>query len=168
MNGGHCSLVVLMGAGSGPLRLHPSYPPASQISACAASRLCQPKRSASRSAAKAQKAPAHRVLEGAAFRGVLLFVPHSTSWPPSPLFPDGAGRVSTEAHTHQSLLLYFWHPLRCEAGQAYRAGRTCRTHRERSIRIEAAQPVAALVPSQSRPGRLRGAGYPAQLAYFTS
>lgn len=129
--------------------------------------------SANRSAAPAEALQRRRkrqprVLEGAAFRGVLLFVPHSTSWPPSPLFPDGAGRVSTEAHTHQSLLLYFWHPLRCEAGQAYRAGRTCRTHRERSIRIEAAQPVAALVPSQSRPGRLRGAGYPAQLAYFTS
>lgn len=62
----------------------------------------------------------------------------------------------------------FWHPLRCGAGKLYRAGRTCKTHCERSIRIEAALPVAALVPPQRRPGRLQGAGYPAQLAYFTS
>lgn len=107
MNGGHCSLVVLMGAGSGPLSLHPSYPLAPQISACAASRCCQPKRRASRSAAKAQKARVHRVLEGAAFRGVRLFFPYSTSWPPSPLFLSGAGRVSTEAQYPPESLAVF-------------------------------------------------------------
>lgn len=69
---GDTAILCMWGPGSGPLCLHPSCLPAAQISALAASRRCQGKRSASRSAAKAQQARASGVLADAA------------SWGPAP------------------------------------------------------------------------------------
>lgn len=156
--GGHCGLAVLPGARVCPLRLHP----------CRNLRLvckcCYGKRSASRSAAKATGARASRALCGSRISGCPALC-STFPWPLSSPFRSRVGSVTTEAHTHPSLLAVFWHPFRCKAGAEHSVGGNLQDLVASAL---SADTLPSYRLSQRPQGGLQQAANRARLAHFTS
>lgn len=159
-----------MRAGRDPLRLHPSCPLASQISARAASRRCQGKRSASTALQRRRKRESPETSPVLAFRGILLLVPHFAPCPPTRTFPERSWRcLHGGAYPPEPLAVFLapgqvwgWHSAQ---GRGSLQDPPASTHPHRRC---PAFGDTRPSPSQGRQGRFRSTGYPVWLAYFTS
>lgn len=88
----------------------------------------------------------------------------------SPPFWSRVGSVSTEAHTHPSLLAGFWHRFRCKERLAQSTACVCVWGGVQDLVASAlsADTLPSYWLSQRPHGGLQQAAYQARLAHFTS